>query len=568
MAVSVRNVRSSGTGGTATTTTHNVPIPTCVVGDDLWASFTLNGGHGTVTDPSGWTRIFPTTVTDDGFMSLLVYRKTATATEVAGGNITVVSGTAVRADYGSISLINADTSLPPDGVQTFTTTAGSTSVSQTVTASADDSLILSILALDSASENATPTAPLVQQWDPVEVPTLGQVNAGATVYSATAGATTCTWTWTSSIARKHWAAAIRGNAMVVADAAQTQTSDVVALAQVHTLTVDAAVEPQTSDVVALVQVQTITTVNAAAQTQTSDVPALVQVPTLAVADAAQTQTSTVPALSQLQTITTVNAAVQVVTSDVVGLFKAATGTMSASPSTVPSMTSGTAVRYTDRVAYADTGYIGPATTKATPAVSWEAGDLIVAVGGTGAESSFISTVSAPGLTFTAGTPIVATNFCWANYWTAVAQQPGSAAITATRDGSNQSWGLSTWVFRNLAGIGAVATGNAVNLLSLPLTRTHASSRVVEILLDWNALSPSGLVWTPAAGVTPDVVVQHAVAGGYTVYVADWADQGPVGTTAYGVSGVTGKFTNIALEILSGAGSSMASTGTGPTMTGG
>ncbi|HEY9417433.1 MAG TPA: hypothetical protein VIQ30_21955 [Pseudonocardia sp.] len=293
MAIDVRDARQGGTGGTNTALNHSVAIPTCVVGDDLYASFTLNGGFVSVTsEPAGWTRIFPASITDDGFNALLIYRKTATSTEVAGGTIALTVGTACRANYGSISILGSDTSLAPDGVVTTTVTTAATSLSHTITASTNNSLILSILGLDSASENATPSAPLTQRWDAVEAGTLGQANVGATCVQAASGSATYTWTWTSSIARKGWTASIRaGGTDLVPDAAsQAQTSDNVTLTQTHVLAPDPAIQAQTSDNVTLTQTHVLT-VNPAAQAQTSDNVTLSQVIVLTVANAVQAQTS-------------------------------------------------------------------------------------------------------------------------------------------------------------------------------------------------------------------------------------------------------------------------------------
>lgn len=251
----VRNATQSGTGA-GTSLTHSVAIPTCQVGDDLWASFTVNSGHGVVTDPAGWTRVFPTTVADDSFMSLLVYRKTATATEVAGGNVTVTVGTAVRGNAGAVSIANADTgalggSVSAVGVGTATT---STSFNPTV----PNTLVLSILALDSGTEVATSPALTTERWNPTRTVT-GQANAGATAAKADTTLTPWNWSWSTSLAYKTWVGAIQST---------STTSSVTLTPAVMTTTAPAVTATPQPGAVTLTQVtRTITAVAVTATPQ-------------------------------------------------------------------------------------------------------------------------------------------------------------------------------------------------------------------------------------------------------------------------------------------------------------
>lgn len=208
----VRDARESGTGA-GTATTHSVAIPTCQVGDDLWASFTLNAGFVSVTaEPTGWTRVYPATITDGTTMTLLVYRKAATATEVAGGNVSVTVSTAVRGNAGAVSIANANTGALD--ASTSATGTGTATTGTSLTTTTANTLVLSIVAVDSGSEVATPPAGMIERWNPVRNGITGQVNAGATLLQPTAGAASWNWTWTTAgLDFKTWVGAIKSTAI-------------------------------------------------------------------------------------------------------------------------------------------------------------------------------------------------------------------------------------------------------------------------------------------------------------------------------------------------------------------
>lgn len=214
---------ATGTVGTATATAHTITTPACTQGDLLVASLTLNGGTGTVTEASGWTRIYPAAITDDGFMTLLVYTRTATATDAAGGvTHTWTTATAVRSDRGCVA-IRGQAQTPVDS--SASEIAVDTNVQTQIITTTDNTLILSFVAIDSATENATPTAPLVELWDPAGSGTnTGQVNAAAWAQQPTAGPVSYAWTWTNNLQHKHYLVAIAGiNATLAVTAGITAT---------------------------------------------------------------------------------------------------------------------------------------------------------------------------------------------------------------------------------------------------------------------------------------------------------------------------------------------------------
>ena len=195
----------------------------------------------------------------------------------------------------------------------------------------------------------------------------------------------------------------------------------------------------------------------------------------------------------------------------------------------------------------------------TSSVSWESGDVIVVVGGSEDSSAALAAPTATGLTFSAVTGALcnASSDCYANAWVATAGGSGASAVATTGAGSLRACGLSVWVWRGSGGIGNVgASGAAANSnLTQSLVRSGDNSCVTGGLFDWGAVASTGYGWTPA--VADDR--QHAqvnISGlRYSVYIADWGDQGSAGTASYGITGVSGAgpFARVFIEILGTAG---------------
>jgi hypothetical protein len=105
--------------------------------------------------------------------------------------------------------------------------------------------------------------------------------------------------------------------LVVADATQAQSTDAIALTQTHVLTVADAAQAQSTDGIALTQVHVLTVADAA-QAQSTDGIALTQVHVLTVADAAQAQTADNVVLDVATTLV-VNDAAQAQSTDAIAL---------------------------------------------------------------------------------------------------------------------------------------------------------------------------------------------------------------------------------------------------------
>ncbi len=170
----------------------------------------------------------------------------------------------------------------------------------------------------------------------------------------------------------------------------------------------------------------------------------------------------------------------------------------------------------------------------------------------------IANPTATGLSFTPGTVTGASSLaCWGRYWTASPSAGGSAVVSST--GSSSQWGMAVWVIRGATGLGNVSETDPTSVdtaSAISLTRSGSHSLVLGIFADFLAASPTGYSFTPALGSAGDDREHLLIPGQFTVYVADWADQGNTGTASYGVSGISnGAMTKIALEITAAAGAS-------------
>jgi hypothetical protein len=211
------------------------------------------------------------------------------------------------------------------------------------------------------------------------------------------------------------------------------------------------------------------------------------------------------------------------------------------------------------IQYAESVWTGAGTaTKAVSGLTWQTGDVLVAFcGNSNSQSNFSTapTVGGGSFTFTAiaGCAQSATGTeCATNAWVGTAPSGGSGLSVTFTGNAGDDWGCAVWIWRGSGGIGNVAVG-VTSALTTSLTRSGANSCVVGGAFDWGAGATTGYGWTPAA--TNDR--QHAQDGTqYTVFVADWGDQGSTGTTNYGVTGFTtsSPFSKVFIEVLGVAGS--------------
>jgi hypothetical protein len=185
------------------------------------------------------------------------------------------------------------------------------------------------------------------------------------------------------------------------------------------------------------------------------------------------------------------------------------------------------------------------TPKSTASMTWIPGDIIVVVGNTEGSTS-LTTPTFGGGTFTAiGSALTTGSYCWGYAWQCTVAAGGSGAIESTKPATAQWWGMRAWQYRNHRGLGNVGrTQPAAGTATSSITTT-AGSAVCGVAADFNAIA-AGKTGTPTVNAEYEDT-QHA--SHYTVWSADWANQGAA-STGYGVTVGTGhKFTFQFLEIL-------------------
>lgn len=204
--------------------------------------------------------------------------------------------------------------------------------------------------------------------------------------------------------------------------------------------------------------------------------------------------------------------------------------------------------------YTDTTWTSGGNTKVTSSISWNSGDVIVAICAV-ENSQTLDIPTATGLTFTLRQNANTNNTCFAKSFTAVAASSGSSQVTFSINDGSQAWGGSVWVFTNTDGVGNSAVqATSSKTVSLAATDTH--SAVCWSIFDWGADPTTGINPSPTA---TDVRQSTRISGHYTYYVADLTDQPSGSSTSYGISGGSGSgpFTILPVEVL---GTTIAPTG--------
>lgn len=209
------------------------------------------------------------------------------------------------------------------------------------------------------------------------------------------------------------------------------------------------------------------------------------------------------------------------------------------------------------IAYSESNW-GVGTAKATASFTWQTGDRFVILGFTEDNGGTLTTPSTTGsgLSFAAlaGTPTNIAGTCKAFGWTAAATANGSGTITSTAGGA--FGGIAVWQYRGSDGV-ATPTLNASTTKTVSVLRGQNNSAVVFAAGDFSGVAVTGYSYTPA-GATD----RHTESFGsihYSIYVADWGDQGAAGTTAYGITGTssTGNHNKIAVEVFGSAAAAAA-----------
>ena len=133
-------------------------------------------------------------------------------------------------------------------------------------------------------------------------------------------------------------------------------------------------------------------------------------------------------------------------------------------------------------------------------------------------------------------------------WAAYVDADKAMTVTFTGPGSSQ-FGGNVFTFRNSAGIGASATANASGAPSVNITTTAASSAVVVVNGDWNAVDGATRSWR----LNATEKTYSFSSGAYTAYGGYHGNIGAAGTYAVGLSLPVGQeFSTIAVEVKGGS----------------
>ena len=185
-------------------------------------------------------------------------------------------------------------------------------------------------------------------------------------------------------------------------------------------------------------------------------------------------------------------------------------------------------------------------SEATGVIIWQAGDLIVVVGGTEDAGYTINTPTATGLTFSLVTSTSGASNANTYLWRATAESNGSSVVMATVSGGGAK-GIGVFVYRGSSGLGNNNTLIGSTAKTINLTRSQDNSAVVLVMVDWNAVNDVIVTSVPSGGTQREVSYSS---GAHTVFVLDWGDQGLAGTTSYGITDHTGtvKMSGIVVEV--------------------
>lgn len=190
--------------------------------------------------------------------------------------------------------------------------------------------------------------------------------------------------------------------------------------------------------------------------------------------------------------------------------------------------------------------IGTTPRSVSTSVSWNTGDVIIVHGGIADLSQTLNTPTVTGLTFAlVASAAGASNSCRSYLWAATAASSGSGTVQGSASDNIVPWGIAVEVWTGTDGVGNSAT-DATTAKTVNLTRSANNSGVSYGGFDWSA-SSAAATWTPT-GQT--IIESSGDDTNYGIHVGYWGDQGPAGTTSYGISSAsTGAFAKVAVEIL-------------------
>jgi hypothetical protein len=157
-------------------------------------------------------------------------------------------------------------------------------------------------------------------------------------------------------------------------------------------------------------------------------------------------------------------------------------------------------------------------------------------------------ISGGGLAYTLKGSITASGHCEAYGWTALPASTGAlTTAVANSGGGTRFFGQGTTVLSGSDGIGATATSSTAQ--SVTLTTTQDNSAILVVISDWSAGNwGTTRPWTTINGAAGTELTYFRDTVRYTTGRAYWADAGPAGAKTVGLSGLSGTWSVVAIEI--------------------
>ena len=205
---------------------------------------------------------------------------------------------------------------------------------------------------------------------------------------------------------------------------------------------------------------------------------------------------------------------------------------------------------------AETVWNTATTPKTTASFNVLAGDVLVAYAVIENDDSEPVTIAGGSLTWANPQTVNVVGYSWVSVWTATVDTDKAMTVTftctlCTPGSGNDFFGGNVLTFRGASAVGASSKTNVLSgAPTLNLTTTAATSAVVVVNADWNAVDGDGSnrTWRTNAGTFSEQTYFRD-SSKYAVYGGHHLDAGAATTYAVGLSAPTGqKYSIIAVEV--------------------
>lgn len=197
------------------------------------------------------------------------------------------------------------------------------------------------------------------------------------------------------------------------------------------------------------------------------------------------------------------------------------------------------------ISYTESVWNTSTNTKSVTVPSFQAGDVLVALGG-GETNRTLAVPTATGLTFASAVLNITASTCGTRIATATAAAGGTSVSVTMTSSSAMTYGFAVWVWRGSDGVGHNGEQHTTtHTVSVTPLDTHSAWM-------WGAFDFSAAAATNTFLPTQTNIDEQAIENAaYTAYVADLVDQASGSATAFGISagGTVGTISLAVIEIL-------------------